>query len=58
MFCCVPLAVYFADRVISNRHYHPDAYVALCDAFNSAARQLEKVIREKRGDVKTDETSQ
>ncbi|MGE5169334.1 MAG: ribosome hibernation-promoting factor, HPF/YfiA family [Rudaea sp.] len=43
-------------EVVSNRHHHEDVYVALRDAFDSAARQLEEVVREARGDVKAHET--
>jgi ribosomal subunit interface protein len=39
-------------------HAHEDAYVAIRDAFNAAARQLEDYSRKIRGDVKTHETSQ
>jgi len=34
-------------------HAHEDVYVALRDAFNAAARQLEEHARKVRGDVKT-----
>jgi ribosomal subunit interface protein len=45
-------------EIVSNRHHHEDVYVALRDAFASTTRQLEEVIREKRGEVKTHELPQ
>jgi ribosomal subunit interface protein len=45
-------------EIVSNRHHHEDVYVALRDAFASTARQLEEVVREKRGDVKAHEMPQ
>ena len=45
-------------EIVSNRHHHEDVYVALRDAFDSTARQLEEVVREKRGDVKAHEMPQ
>jgi ribosomal subunit interface protein len=45
-------------EIVSNRHHHEDVYVALRDAFASVTRQLEEVVREKRGDVKVHETPQ
>jgi cold shock CspA family protein len=45
-------------EVVSNRHHDEDVYVALRDAFASVTRQLEDVVREKRGDVKVHETPQ
>jgi ribosomal subunit interface protein len=45
-------------EIVSNRHHHEDVYVALRDAFASTTRQLEEVIREKRGDIKTHELPQ
>lgn len=40
------------EEAISTLHHHEDVYVALRDAFDSARRQLEEVVREARGDVK------
>jgi len=40
------------EEIVSTRHQHEDVYVALRDAFDSVARQLEEVVREQRGDVK------
>ena len=42
-------------EIVSNRHHHEDVYVALRDALASTTRQLEEVVREKRGDVKSHE---
>jgi ribosomal subunit interface protein len=42
-------------EIVSNRHHDEDVYVALRDAFASATRQLEELIREKRGDTKAHE---
>lgn len=40
-------------REIAVTHeHHEDVFVALRDAFDAAKRQLEEVVREKRGDVK------
>ena len=33
-------------EIVSNLHHHEDVYVALRDAFDSTARQLEEVVRE------------
>jgi ribosomal subunit interface protein len=38
-------------------HGHEDVYVAIRDAFNAAARQLEDVARRARGDVKRHEAT-
>ena len=46
------------SEIVSNRHHHEDVYVALRDAFASTTRQLEEVVREKRGDVKVHEIRQ
>lgn len=40
------------EEVVSTLKHHEDVYVALRDAFDSARRQLEDVVREARGDVK------
>ncbi len=45
-------------QIVSNRHHHEDVYVALRDAMASTTRQLEEVVREKRGDVKSHQTMQ
>ena len=45
-------------EIVSNRHHHEDVYVALRDALASVTRQLEEVVREKRGDVKVHEMPQ
>ncbi len=39
-------------EIAVTRDHHEDVFVALRDAFDSAKRQLEEVVREKRGDVK------
>jgi ribosomal subunit interface protein len=45
-------------EIVVTRDHHEDIYVALRDAFDSAKRQLEEVVREQRGDVKLHETPQ
>jgi ribosomal subunit interface protein len=40
------------QELVANRDQHEDVYVALRDAFDAMARQLEEVVREQRGDVK------
>jgi ribosomal subunit interface protein len=45
-------------EVVVTRDHHEDIYVALRDAFDSVKRQLEEVVREKRGDVKQHEVPQ
>ena len=45
-------------EVVANLAHHEDVYVALRDAFDSAKRQLEEVVRLKRGDVKVHELPQ
>jgi ribosomal subunit interface protein len=40
------------EEIVVNRDHDEDVYVALRDAFDAAKRQLEDVVREKRGDVK------
>lgn len=42
-------------EIVANRQHDEDVYAALRDAFDSAKRQLEEAIREKRGDVKAHE---
>ncbi len=42
-------------EIVANREHDEDVYVALRDAFDSVKRQLEEVVREKRGDVKAHE---
>jgi ribosomal subunit interface protein len=44
------------EEIVSTRHQHEDVYVAIRDAFDSASRQLEEVVREQRGDVKVHDT--
>jgi len=39
-------------EVFVNRDHHEDVYVAVRDAFDTAARKLEEVARVDRGDVK------
>jgi len=41
--------------IVANRHQHQDVYVALRDAIDATARQLEDVARERRGEVKAHE---
>ena len=36
-------------EIVSSKHHHEDVYVALRDALASTTRQLEEVVREKRG---------
>lgn len=47
------------EIVVSREHHdnkaHEDVYVAVRDAFDAAARQLEDYVRIQRGDVKTHE---
>ena len=45
-------------EIAVTRDHHEDVFVALRDAFDSAKRQLEEVVREKRGDVKVHEIPQ
>jgi len=45
-------------EVVVDRDHHEDIYVALRDAFNAAGRQLEEVVRTRRGDVKAHEAPQ
>lgn len=45
-------------EIVVTRDHREDVYVALRDAFDSAKRQLEEVIREQRGDVKVHEVAQ
>jgi ribosomal subunit interface protein len=45
-------------EVVVTRDHHEDIYVALRDAFDSVKRQLEEVVREKRGDVKVHDVPQ
>jgi len=39
-------------ELVVNRVQHEDVYVALRDAFDNMKRQLEDVVRKRRGDVK------
>ncbi len=52
---CVDVRVPGHAEIVSNRHHDEDIYVALRDAIDSTTRQLEEVVREKRGDIKTHE---
>ena len=45
-------------EVFVGRDHHEDVYVAVRDAFDAAARQLEDVARLQRGDVKAHEATQ
>lgn len=45
-------------ELVVNRDHHEDVYVAVRDAFDAAARQLEDVARLQRGDVKAHEPTQ
>jgi ribosomal subunit interface protein len=45
-------------EIAVTREHHEDVFVALRDAFDSATRQLEDVVREKRGDVKAHDVPQ
>jgi ribosomal subunit interface protein len=45
-------------EVVVNREHHEDVFVALRDAFDTAARQLEDVLRVRRGEVKSHEVAQ
>jgi ribosomal subunit interface protein len=49
----VPGTDLVVDRAKPLDHSHEDVYVAVRDAFNAAARQLEDYTRRMRGDVKT-----
>ena len=40
-------------EIVATHDHNEDIYVALRDAFDSARRQLEEVVRELRGDVKS-----
>ena len=44
-------------EIVVNREHDEDIYVALRDAFDAAKRELEDVVRERRGDVKAHEIS-
>lgn len=48
----VPGRTLLANRGPGDAHAHEDAYVALRDAFDAIARQLEDEVRVRRGDVK------
>jgi len=49
----VPGAELVVNREPHQRHEHEDVYVAIRDAFNAAARQLEDYARRQRGEVKS-----
>lgn len=44
-------------ELVANRNENEDVYVAIRDAFDAVARQLEDHNRIRRGDVKTHETA-
>lgn len=48
---CIDLTLPGHELVV-NRVQHEDAYVALRDAFDKMKRQLEEVVRKRRGQVK------
>ncbi len=48
----VPGTEIVVNRDPDRDHAHEDAYVAIRDAINAAARQLQDYVRIKRGDVK------
>ncbi len=52
----VPGGEIVVNREAPENHAHEDIYVAVRDAFNAAARQLEDHARRQRGDVKSHET--
>jgi len=45
-------------EVVANRDHHEDVYVAVRDAFDAAARSLEELSRQQRGDVKSHDLPQ
>lgn len=45
-------------EVVATRNHDEDVHIALRDAFDAATRQLEDLVREKRGDVKAHEPTQ
>lgn len=50
----VRLAIHVPEHeIVVDRDHHEDVYIAVRDAFDAAARQLEDVVRIQRGDVKT-----
>ncbi|MBI2993419.1 MAG: HPF/RaiA family ribosome-associated protein [Gammaproteobacteria bacterium] len=51
----VPGEEIVVKRSPGGHHAHEDVYVAVRDAFNAVARQLEDYMRRRRGDVKTRE---
>ena len=42
-------------EIVVNRQHDEDVYVAMRDAFDAAGRQIEEVVRIKRGDAKSHE---
>lgn len=52
----VPGTEIIVNRDPGEHHAHEDVYVAVRDAVNAAARQLEDYVRVRRGKVKTHET--
>ncbi|HSG66739.1 MAG TPA: HPF/RaiA family ribosome-associated protein [Gammaproteobacteria bacterium] len=51
----VPGGHIVASRDPAEHHAHEDVYVAVRDAFSAAGRQLQDVVRVRRGDVKRHE---
>lgn len=45
-------------EVVVNRDHHEDVYVAVRDAFDAAARSLEDLSRQQRGDIKSHDLPQ
>jgi ribosomal subunit interface protein len=44
-------------ELVANHDHHEDVYVALRDAFDAIARQLEELSRAKRGEIKIGKVS-
>jgi len=40
-------------EIVVTREHHEDAYVAVREAFDDAARQLQEIVRRERGEVKS-----
>lgn len=40
-------------EIVVTRDHHEDAYVAVREAFEDAARQLQEIVRRERGEVKS-----
>jgi ribosome-associated translation inhibitor RaiA len=54
----IPGAELIASREPAQDHAHEDVYVAIRDAFDAIARQLEDTVRRQRGDVKQQQNSE